>query len=456
MRSLFLLFLVPAFFCASQIREIALPYPDSTRFRVFFTDIMHGWVVSENGSMIRTTDGGQTWMPLINPLPDSKISEAQFLPGGYGFVCLTSYNSYRTILMHTYDGGLSWTKVQFPDSTVVLRNGLQDFLPYQIFALSIDHIIFRGMRYWQSNPQQIYDKCTLASTTDGGLTWNSRLLEGIDPGAFGAGGFCPIDSSRWLLLAFGLDIPYMPPPVSCLYFSSDQGYAWNLTDYWTYTPAINMEFSDTRRGIIFIGSFNPPDYSYEPGFLVTLDSGRTWNKWLGNFREGFTGRMLNDSTIYYISFKYFETSGILCRLTSSVINPFLLSCSSLLNNHRFRYLHTCGSSVYALSIDGRLFCINDNLLSYEKIVNNSDASISFETFPNPSRNHINIVFNDPCRSVRLLSVYSILGVRAFGPVVLDQQSSVFSFPAHDIPSGRYIVHIASGSSSYTRLITIFH
>ncbi len=84
-----------------------------------FTDLNHGWVAGDSCKFLRTTDGGAHWTAITNTgMPhDAKSKCIFFLDANNGWIG-TSYAvpgpeiTPRRILLHTTDGGASWTTQQ--------------------------------------------------------------------------------------------------------------------------------------------------------------------------------------------------------------------------------------------------------------------------------------------------------------------------------------------------------
>jgi len=97
---------------------------------VYFTDADHGWVVGGKADVdnptrddvravvLRTEDGGQTWINTIADLRDElPLGEwgwkIQFLDDQIGFVALESFD--HGAILRTEDGGKSWTRLAIND-----------------------------------------------------------------------------------------------------------------------------------------------------------------------------------------------------------------------------------------------------------------------------------------------------------------------------------------------------
>lgn len=82
---------------------------------VFFLDSKQGWGW-KNGSIVHTSDSGKTWSPLPDKgvLADKLKSyplplEMQFVTSQTGWLLVGSEDGKKSLLLHTADGGTSWT-----------------------------------------------------------------------------------------------------------------------------------------------------------------------------------------------------------------------------------------------------------------------------------------------------------------------------------------------------------
>ncbi|MBA4311387.1 MAG: hypothetical protein C0417_02040 [Chlorobiaceae bacterium] len=133
-------------------------------FDIQFADTLNGFVVGEHGTVLRTTDGGFTWLEnsvgVALPLRSIGIASANniFVAGENGFL----YNSADT--------GKSWSRVFISESQNI-----------------------RGIIFESSQNGWLYgDSSLLMQTTGGGLSWTSMQLESTK----NIIGFNKYDSSR--------------------------------------------------------------------------------------------------------------------------------------------------------------------------------------------------------------------------------------------------------------------
>ncbi len=113
---------------------------------VTFVDEKHGWVVGLNGTILATTDGGQTWKKQ-NSATDVLLESVNFVDGEHGWVV-----GFRGTILATTDGGQTW-KTQ--------NSGTEKYLNSVAFV--------NRKRGWI-----VGSDGTVVSTTDGGQTWEKH------------------------------------------------------------------------------------------------------------------------------------------------------------------------------------------------------------------------------------------------------------------------------------------
>ncbi|MDD5185580.1 MAG: T9SS type A sorting domain-containing protein [Paludibacter sp.] len=83
---------------------------------IYFSDVLHGWIVGRNALLMRTTDGGAHWTTLSNT---NQNQEAQFrsvyaLNANVCYFGSSVSGSPEEYILKTSDGGNSWTPTQVP------------------------------------------------------------------------------------------------------------------------------------------------------------------------------------------------------------------------------------------------------------------------------------------------------------------------------------------------------
>jgi predicted CXXCH cytochrome family protein len=158
-----------------------------------FVDNLHGWVVGQNGAVLRTSDGGVTWTYL-----DPRVSAAQYSQRDINGVTFADTSrgwiaGAGGLIKRTADGGATWTTQTVP--VAVDLNGISSWNASAAIAVgknySIAYTTDAGAtwRLPATNPLSgsgalqsvswattttayaVGDNGTIVRTTDGGATW---------------------------------------------------------------------------------------------------------------------------------------------------------------------------------------------------------------------------------------------------------------------------------------------
>jgi photosystem II stability/assembly factor-like uncharacterized protein len=223
---------------------------------VFFTDDAHGWV--GGSKLYKTDDGAQTWKEIkLAVSPNADVQQILFLNRSLGWVLLTKRTrpyvpdsgQYEVWLLHTKDGGQSWslqyhdtqasvTQIAFSDE----QNGWLTGLKYHgTKGVTYSHLALRtsnqgerwldiseGLNRIRSDRKDVFGQPvndgvmgivpegTLAAdvitarrrvfkTADGGKTWRQTADLGEDPGQAGITRFEKNESYLWIAGGFDDD-----------------------------------------------------------------------------------------------------------------------------------------------------------------------------------------------------------------------------------------------------------
>jgi photosystem II stability/assembly factor-like uncharacterized protein len=88
-----------------------------------FTDINNGWVVGENGKILKTTDGGLSWIPFtIAGITTEYFNNCiYFMNAKTGWIGSRHNNTQESAkILHTNNGGTSWTiqDTNYPEGNI--------------------------------------------------------------------------------------------------------------------------------------------------------------------------------------------------------------------------------------------------------------------------------------------------------------------------------------------------
>jgi len=115
-------------------------------FSVYFTDNNTGWVVGENGTILKTVDGGTNWESQPRGTQHS-LYAIYFTDQNVGWAV-----GYMGIILKTTNGGTNW-------------NYQESWTTNNIFSIHFTDISYG----WA-----VGDLGTVLNTTDGGTNWNSQ------------------------------------------------------------------------------------------------------------------------------------------------------------------------------------------------------------------------------------------------------------------------------------------
>ncbi|MBI5058900.1 T9SS type A sorting domain-containing protein [candidate division KSB1 bacterium] len=238
---------------------------------VAFVDTSNGWAVggqawsvdywypdSSRSIILHTTNGGETWT-IQSSDTGYFLTEVEFVDVDHGWAVGSVIGSdsisvfRRSVIMRTTNGGAIWT-TQVSDSSRCLSS--VDFV-------DLNHGWAVGSVDCWTPPSDILH------TTDGGLTWVtqasvSHLMHGVHfldvNHGWTVGGFCDTGS---------LD------DGEVVYCTTDGGATWTPQVAYCSYPFRRVEFIDANHGWI-VGGCMPEGYDMG-GFWRTTDGGATWS-----------------------------------------------------------------------------------------------------------------------------------------------------------------------------------
>jgi len=116
-----------------------------------FTDETHGWILSEEGTLLKTTDGGDSWQ--TSNVGSGRFTSIYFTSQTHGCITATLDSS---LIFLTNDGGDTWQEIDHPH------------------AQRLNDVYFANdLIGWTVGVQD--DKNFNLYTSDGGLTWSPQM-----------------------------------------------------------------------------------------------------------------------------------------------------------------------------------------------------------------------------------------------------------------------------------------
>ncbi len=242
---------------------------------VFFLNDTLGWVGSDSGKILRTTNGGESWTPTTTGLTSYQyVTAIQFLDSDTGYA-----SCYGGEMLKSVDGGLTWQPAGPFDQQVLM----QDFHFYNTqegVAVGNGGEVIRttdGGTTWDSIPSPTtYSMLDLAVQGDVVVacgTWG-RVMRSTDRGqTWTVAQVGNSDHQSVALAPGGRAILGTDGRIQC---SNDLGQTWAVTNEGTWHTVLNkVAFMDAHTGVAVGWATNG---GIDGGLLRTTDGGKHWAK----------------------------------------------------------------------------------------------------------------------------------------------------------------------------------
>ncbi|NOU45584.1 MAG: T9SS type A sorting domain-containing protein [Bacteroidales bacterium] len=115
----------------NNLHAVSFPSPDT------------GYITGDNSSLLRTFDGGETWIALAFPIADVQLRSINFLNNNHGIIVAWSH------IATTFDAGETW-----------------HYTHLQLYSDFIDSFFLNDTLVWVSNGDG-----TVLKSIDGGINW---------------------------------------------------------------------------------------------------------------------------------------------------------------------------------------------------------------------------------------------------------------------------------------------
>lgn len=223
--------------------------PDSadTLYDVSFANATTGWAVGSSSTVLRTTDGGQTWTPQT--IPDNQ-KPFPFSPGLNTLLSVHAIDSSRVCavgaggwVLLTGNGGATWTRK---------NNG--SGAP----KLNLNALFFANDTVGWAIGAQV-----LLKTTDGGNTWTQMPAAAGSLTLFGLAGLAGNTERLWTVGQNGIALYSTNGGTSWLRPGESAGAMWVTT-------------GSTINALWFVGATHGWAVGEGSAFIRTVDAGRSW------------------------------------------------------------------------------------------------------------------------------------------------------------------------------------
>jgi len=264
---------------AQTIQLIEQTIPKEASFRgLSVVNEQVAWASGSGGTVLRTINGGDTWVDVSVPGADS-----------IQFRDIEAFDAKTAIIMgisspakfyKTEDGGLHWELVylnEHPD------------------------IFFDAMDFWDAQNGIAFGDAmdghlAVVTTTDGGNSWNEIDYTKIPESPKGEGGFA---ASGTCLTTLGSSTVWigLGSPASRVFKSEDKGLTWTVVETTMKRPKptggiFSLAFTSPTYGIAVGGDYED-DKDKSLNAAITTDGGTTWNVLTENQPNGYRSVVAN-------------------------------------------------------------------------------------------------------------------------------------------------------------------
>ncbi len=208
-------------FLSAQIWVPVAGIPSTANFKaLYFVNTTTGWVVGDNGSILKTTDGGSNWTPQTSGTTET-LRGVFFWDSNMGWAC-----GGNGIIVATTNGGNSWTPQN--STTTNQLNGVQ------FVSATTGWVIGNGSR--------------LLKTINGGGSWTQQNNQGID-----LWGIAAIDANTvWTSGTFN-SVQGSPTLLKTTNGGTNWAYQTN-SGITSFLPLQDVHFSDALNGWLVGGN----------------------------------------------------------------------------------------------------------------------------------------------------------------------------------------------------------
>ncbi len=220
------------------------------------------WASGQRGTVIRTFDGGRSWVSQTVPGAGALDLRSIDAPSAAVAFAMSIADSGR--IFRTLDSGRTWTS-----QMVGAKKGS----------------FFDAIRFWDAKhgiavSDPVDGRFLFITTSDGGDSWQEVPTANLPMALPNEGGFA---ASGSCLTVFGANDVWFATggaSVARVYHSGDRGKTWTVHD----TPirigtaaqgAFSIAFRDAKHGVIAGGDYTKPTLGGK-NLALTSDGGKTW------------------------------------------------------------------------------------------------------------------------------------------------------------------------------------
>jgi photosystem II stability/assembly factor-like uncharacterized protein len=375
--------------------------------KLTFVDSLTGWAAGEAGTIIRTTDGGNSW-DIQNSTVQTFITDIFFTDKNLGWA--TTINDvfpFNSVILKTTNGGDEWSAENYPDSSEYIRT--------IFFIDSLNG--FTGGSY-------------IGYTTDGGNSWLGAKIDSSMISSF------PVYNFSFFNRQFGYAVGGRLDIAGVIWRTTNSGLNWSAQGVGA-DEVFDVFIFDSLNAITLSGD---PEGFYPTANIKTTNAGMTWsNDTLSFFGLSFAidFRTYNEG---------WSASGYKFLLTTNrgeTWIEFETPNGAVVYDLQF----TDARNGYAVGENGVILKLNPTLVGVKDYVETLDNFFLYQNYPNPFNPSTNIRFQIPDFGFVSLKIYDILGNEI--AILINEEMAAGSYEIEFSPessirypvSGIYCYHL---------------
>ncbi len=367
---------------------------DTTLYDVCFINQDTGFVCGDNGKILKTVNGGSTWVAQNSGVSES-LSSIQFINSNVGYASSGFYNSNST-LIKTIDGGSTWTNTNV---TPLMTGGGMWFLNANVgfYAYS----------------ESLYGNSVIARTINGGANWDTVYV-----------------ANGW--------ISYFDFPDSLHGFATvnngtvlkttDGGLNWTSIDLGENIWGSGIYFFNKDTGIV---GGQPRNGQGPATMYKTVTNGVSWTP-IATYDMIFK-LFFADNEIGYALTVNTDGAGYMIKSTNG--GDSWTSETTPVNNLRGLFFLN-NSLGYAVGDDGVILKYSNTTGIDNLEFDNKKMTI----YPNPVVNNISVKINEYYNEVFTMNIYTVSGELIRSEILRHNLQQI---NVGDLKNGNYIVEIKS-------------
>jgi len=401
---------------------------DVTLRHLTFVDSLTGWAAGEAGTIIRTTDGGNSW-DVQNSTVQTFITDVFFLNKNLGWATtIRDEFPFNSLILKTTNGGDNWSAEDFPDSTKLIRT--------IFFFDSLNGFV--GGSY-------------IGQTSDGGNSWINSEIDSSMVSGF------PVYNFSFFNQQFGYAVGGRLDIAGVIWRTTNSGLNWSAQGVGA-DEVFDIFIFDSSNAITLSGD---PEGFYPTANIKTTNAGLTWsNDTLSFFGLSFAidFRTYNEG---------WSASGYKFLLTTNrgeTWIEFETPDSTVVYDLQF----TDARTGYAVGEKGVILKLDPTLVGVENESDIPDDFILYQNYPNPFNPSTNIRFRisdlpDGKAGFGFVSlkIYDVLGNEVAVLVNEEKPAGTYevelnshSGGVRNLPSGVYFYQLKAGSFIETKKMVI--